>query len=209
MKYLDNKFAKLREVKQLQELALVDTEKILSQNLHEIFEDGKKKGWKEKTIGDITEVVTKGTTPKTFGESFTDSGVPFLKAENITGGPVDLEKLMTFISHKTNDLLNRSKTKSGDVLMTIAGTIGRVGYLIDNSPEMNTNQAVAIIRPQKNIISSAFLTYALQSPFIQKGIWSGVVKAAIVTIALVIASMAWVVKLHIPWLISAILIGIV
>ena len=40
-------------------------------------------------------MVTKGTTPKTFGESFTDSGVPFLKAENITGGPVDLEKLMT------------------------------------------------------------------------------------------------------------------
>lgn len=179
VKKLDEKFEKLDEVKKNRENVIYETDKIILQTLSEIFKEGKKKGWKEKTIGDITEVVTKGTTPKTFGESFTDSGVPFLKAENIEGGPVDLKKLRTFISHKTNDLLKRSKTRPGDVLMTIAGTIGRVGYLIDNSPEMNTNQAVAIIRPQKNIISSSFLTYALQSPFIQKGIWNGVVKAAI------------------------------
>ena len=179
VKILDMKFVKLREAKKIREDAIVDTEKILSQTLREIFEEGKQEGWDEKSIDEITEVVTKGTTPKTLGRNFTDSGVPFLKAENIAGGPIDLMSLRTFISDETNDLLNRSKTKSGDVLMTIAGTIGRVGYLPENSPQMNTNQAVAIIRPKKEMICSAFLTYALQSPFVQKGILDGVVKAAI------------------------------
>jgi type I restriction enzyme S subunit len=176
---LDKKFTKLRKAKRLQEEALLDTEKIISQTLLQIFEEGKQKGWEEKAVEEITEIVTKGTTPKTLGRSFTDAGVPFLKAENIAGGAVNLKLLRTFISNETSDLLNRSKTKSGDVLMTIAGTIGRVGYLPNNSPEMNTNQAVAIIRPKKDIVSSVFLTYALQSPFIQKNIWNGVVKAAI------------------------------
>jgi len=35
----------------------------------------------EISIGDITEVVTKGTTPSTYGMPFTDSGINFIKAE--------------------------------------------------------------------------------------------------------------------------------
>ena len=56
VKILDEKFAKIREAKSLREEALADTEKILSQNLREIFEDGKEKGWKEKKIGEILHI---------------------------------------------------------------------------------------------------------------------------------------------------------
>ena len=58
---LDEKFEKLREAKKLREEALVDTEKILSQTLREIFEEGKQKGWEEKTIEDSC-VLKSGTT---------------------------------------------------------------------------------------------------------------------------------------------------
>lgn len=50
---LDEKFAKLREAKRLREEAIADTEKILSQTLKEIFEEGKEKGWEEKTLGSV------------------------------------------------------------------------------------------------------------------------------------------------------------
>ncbi len=52
---LDKKFTKLREAKRLREEALSDTEKILSQTLREIFEEGKQKGWEEKTLPEISE----------------------------------------------------------------------------------------------------------------------------------------------------------
>lgn len=50
---LDEKFAKLREAKRLREEALSDTEKILPQTLREIFEEGKQKGWEEKTFEEV------------------------------------------------------------------------------------------------------------------------------------------------------------
>ena len=53
VKILDEKMGKIAEAKRLRAEALADTEKILSQTLHEIFEEGKKGGWEEKTIGDL------------------------------------------------------------------------------------------------------------------------------------------------------------
>ena len=55
---LDEKFAKLREAKKLREEALADTEKILSQTLCEIFEEGKQKGWEEKSFEDVLNFKT-------------------------------------------------------------------------------------------------------------------------------------------------------
>lgn len=54
---LDEKFAKLREAKRLREEALADTEKILSQTLHEIFEEGKQKGWDNITLEDVAPIM--------------------------------------------------------------------------------------------------------------------------------------------------------
>lgn len=50
---LDEKLGKIAEAKKLREEAIKDTEKILPQTLTEIFEEGKKKGWEEKTIGEM------------------------------------------------------------------------------------------------------------------------------------------------------------
>ena len=41
------------------------------------------KGWIEKRLGDICKTITKGTTPTTLGFSFVESGINFLKIENI------------------------------------------------------------------------------------------------------------------------------
>ena len=41
--------------------------------------------WAVSKIKDITQIVTKGTTPTTYGMPFTDSGVNFIKAEALNG----------------------------------------------------------------------------------------------------------------------------
>lgn len=79
----------------------------------------------EIAVGDITKVITKGTTPKTYGFEFAAQGVPFLGAEEVADGEVSYEKTPYYIDEKSNDFMSRSQTCPGDVLITITGSIGR------------------------------------------------------------------------------------
>ena len=133
-------------------------------------------GWGVHTIEDITEVVTKGTTPTTAGGGFTEKGINFIKAETLTdNNGFDFSK-MSFIDEKTNDLLKRSVIKDGDILYTIAGTIGRFAVATEQVLPANTNQAVAIIRPSSNISPYFFVsTFGLLS--IKQALTEGVLEA--------------------------------
>jgi type I restriction enzyme S subunit len=79
------------------------------------------------------------------------------------------------IDDETNLLLKRSVIKKGDVLFSIAGTIGRVAVVTNEILPANTNQAIAIIRPNK--ISSYFLKILMQSSLIQNDTQSNIVQA--------------------------------
>jgi len=104
------------------------------------------KGWRVETLGDISKVVTKGTTPTTLNKQFVTKGINFVKAESITDNHyIDSEKF-AFIDEETNQLLNRSKIEENDILFTMAGTIGRFALVKRDVLPANTNQAVAIIR---------------------------------------------------------------
>lgn len=105
----------------------------------------------------LCEVVTKGTTPTTMGKAFVSHGVNFIKAETITDShTIDFERL-THIDNETDSMLKRSRIKKGDILFTIAGTLGRFALVDSDVLPANTNQAVAIIRPNQNKVSSEYL----------------------------------------------------
>ncbi len=108
-------------------------------------------------LQELCKVVTKGTTPTTLGKSFTSSGINFIKAESILNNhSIDSSKF-AFIDEETNALLKRSVIKVNDIIFTIAGTLGRFA-MVDNSVlPANTNQAVAIIRPDETKITPAYL----------------------------------------------------
>jgi type I restriction enzyme S subunit len=119
--------------------------------------------WTQTTVGDVAHRVTKGTTPTTVGGRFVESGIAFVKVEAITDdGRLQPEKF-AFIDEETNRLLERSVLQEDDVLFTIAGTIGRVAKVDASILPANTNQAVAIIRPNREVVEPRFLYYALRS----------------------------------------------
>jgi type I restriction enzyme S subunit len=97
-------------------------------------------------LGDLAELVTKGTTPTTIDRDYVASGVPFLRAEDVLDSDLDFASCETFIDQRTHDALNRSKIRRHDVLLTIAGTVGRVALVPATAVEANCNQAVAILR---------------------------------------------------------------
>jgi len=151
----------------------------------------KKNKFEEVRLEEISELITKGTTPTTYGYKYQSKGIPFLKVENINGGRINLKVNSRFINKETHEFLKRSQLKKNDVLFTIAGAIGR-SAVITTDLEMNTNQAVALIRLKKEI-SPIFISSLLDSPFIMKQI-----KGAIVQVAQANLSLTQVRKIKIP-----------
>lgn len=97
-------------------------------------------------LSELCHIVTKGTTPTTLGKPFVESGINFIKAESILDDHSIDKSKFAFIDEETNALLKRSIIHVGDVVFTIAGTLGRFALIDENVLPANTNQAVAIIR---------------------------------------------------------------
>ena len=108
-------------------------------------------------LQDLCEVVTKGTTPTTLGKSFSNQGINFIKAESILNNHSLDRGRFAYIDEETNSLLKRSIIKEGDIVFTIAGTLGRFALVDDTVLPANTNQAVAIIRANKTKLLPEYL----------------------------------------------------
>lgn len=112
---------------------------------------------REVPLNELCEIVTKGTTPTTIGKHFSDKGINFLKAESILQNHSFDRNKFAHIDNDTHKVLKRSIIKEGDIVFTIAGTLGRFALVDNTIIPANTNQAVAIIRANKNVISSEYL----------------------------------------------------
>lgn len=108
-------------------------------------------------LADLCLVVTKGTTPTTLGKSFMSEGINFIKAESILDSHAIDKNKFAFIDEETNNLLKRSIVCSGDIVFTIAGTLGRFAIIDDSVLPANTNQAVAIIRADSKKVMPQYL----------------------------------------------------
>ncbi len=124
--------------------------------------------WEVRKVGVVSKRITKGTTPTTLGRGFTDEGVRFVKVECISKTRRLLADLCTHIDAETDCLLARSRLRAGDVLVAIAGAIGRVALVHEDALPANCNQAVAIITPIMGSVLSDWLAFVLSSPACQR-----------------------------------------
>ena len=126
--------------------------------------------WSITTLGTISSLITKGTTPKGGNVAYLDSGVGFLRAENISGyDKLNLQNLKCIDYDTHNNYLKRSILQKDDILITIAGTLGRTAVVTEDVLPLNTNQAIAIVRLiNSQLMCNRYLTYALNSSDTQK-----------------------------------------
>ena len=108
-------------------------------------------------LADLCTVVTKGTTPTTLGKPFVSEGINFIKAESIQDNHSIDKNKFAYIDDETNTLLKRSIISDGDIVFTIAGSLGRFAIVDDSVLPANTNQAVAIIRADVNKVTPEYL----------------------------------------------------
>ncbi len=130
-----------------------------------------KQGWEIKKLGEVCDVITKGTTPTSLGFKFTDEGVNFIKVESLTESGQIIPNKVAYISEECHESLKRSQLKENDILFSIAGALGRIGIVNKEIVPANTNQALAIIRLAKNSgISVSFLAKYFTSNIISEEI---------------------------------------
>jgi len=120
-------------------------------------------GWCLEKLGNLANLITKGTTPTSIGFTYQNSGISFVKVENVRAGRINIDSIDQYISEEADEALARSRLLSGDVLFSIAGTIGRTCIVYPDDVPANTNQAFAIIRGTETVFYQMFLLRQLDS----------------------------------------------
>jgi type I restriction enzyme S subunit len=114
--------------------------------------------WSSARLEDLCELITKGTTPTSYGFEYVSSGVRFVKIESLLDGAVDLSKT-AFITTDCHETFLRSQLREHDLLFSIAGALGLVAIVGSGVLPANINQALALIRLKGGLSSRFFLHY--------------------------------------------------
>lgn len=117
--------------------------------------------WKWCRLGELTKLITKGSSPSWQGVSYTseDQGILFVTSENV-GTKEMLLKKRKYVEAKFNDMHAASILQKGDLLTNIVGaSIGRTAVFDEDVENANINQAVCIIRLVDSSLTDYLLLY--------------------------------------------------
>lgn len=139
------------------------------------------KGWGILQLKDLSEKISKGTTPRSRDiEVAKDdlASVLFVKVKDMTDdNRVRLDSLESIPKSVSTGVLKRSVLCERDILLSIAGTIGRIASVEKELDGSNCNQAVAFLRPKDKKAHHLFIKQTLQSERVRQYIDSKVVQA--------------------------------
>lgn len=146
------------------------------------------KGWDVKNIEHFIESLSKGTTPtKNDLSSATDLPlINYLKVRDINDSGLinsELDKIPASI-HVTK--LKRSILKTNDLVVSIAGTIGRVTVIPEWLNNSNCNQAVCFIRLPEESSYHDYIRVLLTQKSTQEYFYSSVVQGVQANISLAV-----------------------
>jgi type I restriction enzyme, S subunit len=120
--------------------------------------------WEEKYLSEVCSKIADGSHNPPKGK---ESGRVMISGRNVTDAGLDLRKVR-YISEEDFALENkRTDVKSGDVLLTIVGTIGRTTVFPEDFPKVTFQRSVAVLKPDRDL-DPYFLSYCFRSPKYQE-----------------------------------------
>ena len=130
------------------------------QTVPDIRLDGFDGEWERIKLGEFCDLITKGTTAKSQSEQ---GKVNFVKVENLKDN--EIYPIVKISEEEHLGSLKRSILCEGDILFSIAGTLGRTAIVRNDILPANTNQALAIIRGYK--LDAYFLLVVLSGEVVK------------------------------------------
>jgi type I restriction enzyme S subunit len=124
------------------------------------------KGWVEKTIEEVC-IIGDGNHSSNYPrkEELVESGVPFIRATNMIDGRISGDD-MRFLSPEKHAQLKKGHLKTGDILLTNRGEIGKTAIVDEDYDNANLNSQIAWLRCRQEM-NNRFLFHVLNSPAIQ------------------------------------------
>jgi type I restriction enzyme S subunit len=118
-------------------------------------------------LRDVCTKIGSGATPKGGATVYIDSGVSFIRSQNVYNLQFDYDGL-THITDEAAKKLDGVTIQNEDVLVNITGdSVARTCVVPDDVIPARVNQHVAIVRPDRDILRPRFLNYYLASPYMQ------------------------------------------
>ena len=125
-------------------------------------------GWIEEKLGDVARV-TSGFAFST--KSWRDKGIPVIKINNVRNGQVSIDNC-SYISEPVPEGASRFLLKQGDLLITLTGEIGAIGFVTQSQP-MYLNQRVGRLDLlARDKVSLKFIGLFLSLPEVRAEMWS-------------------------------------
>ena len=96
-------------------------------------------------------------------QGISESKYLMLSSKNIFDSQITLDDPRYLSEEDFEREHKRTKIVDGDVLLTIVGTVGRAAVVGEDMPCFTLQRSVAVLHPKKEVCSSKYLMYALQS----------------------------------------------
>ena len=103
--------------------------------------------------------------PTYYGIQYSDNGVIEVRGEMLKGnGLIDVESCEPrFISEEISNNYPMTKLKKDDIVMSVRGTMGKIGLVTDNIENANITANLLRLSPNKNKVYSKWLVWLMES----------------------------------------------
>jgi type I restriction enzyme S subunit len=158
---LDEAFAGLAKAKENAEKNLQNARALFESTLDDVFARNSE-DWAVKQLEDVC-AIGDGNHSSNYPKKheLVAKGVPFIRATNLVGGEISNED-MRFLSPKKHSQLKKGHLKTGDILFTNRGEIGKMAIVDPSHDGSNLNSQVAWLRCNETL-NNRFLFHFLNS----------------------------------------------
>jgi Restriction endonuclease S subunits len=158
---LDEAFAGLTTAKANAERNLQNARAIFESHFQSVINQ-RGEGWEEKRLADVC-VIGDGNHSSNYPkkEELVRAGIPFIRATNLVAGGISDED-MRYLSPEKHAQLKKGHLKTGDILFTNRGEIGKTAIVDASHDGSNLNSQIAWLRCGE-ILNNRLLFHVLNS----------------------------------------------
>ena len=120
-------------------------------------------GWEEHRLDEYIDFLTSGS--RGWAQYFVeDENELFITIKNVKNNHITLENIQ-YIETPDNKEAERTKVKSGDLLISITADLGRTGVVDDDIAEKGAyiNQHLSLVRLNKKKVNPLYVSYFLET----------------------------------------------
>ena len=151
--------SKVDELIAFRDQQLTKLDELVKARFVEMFGEpiGNPMGWPVNHLVEISQLITNGNTPKGGSENYVETGIAFLRSQNVWRNRIDLSDVV-YIDEDTHRAMKKSSVCHNDILITKTGRIntensslGRAALFQGKDNSANINGHVYLVRLKEGV----------------------------------------------------------